>query len=72
MSNAEWLTYCCDYLNPVSQVLIIEAIQRYVNEILENKDEIMSEHKRSFITPEAIIQSAEDLKKALNEKHEEN
>jgi len=51
------------------QMMVITALEKYADQVLENRDEIKQQMKNSMIHPEAWIHTAEELKRALDNKY---
>ena len=50
------------YIQPISSLFVLEAIGRYADQVLENKEQLKEEMKMHIIQPELWIQIAEDWK----------
>ena len=72
-SNVEFLTELMDFAQtgPMVQMIIIEGITRYVDDILKDTDTTKKQMEKTFISGEAWIKSAREIKSALNEKYGE-
>ena len=65
----QFLTHICSYGHPLTPIFIMEWIRRGCEDVIKNKEEIIKENERNVISPEAWVECAELLKKALEEKH---
>ena len=72
MSNTEFIVWVCEHKNPLTQMMLLEAIRKYAREVLEHKEEILLAEERapmrSLIAPEAWICAAQDWLTALDER----
>jgi hypothetical protein len=62
-TNSEKVTEYLELGSPVRQALMMDAMQKQTQQILDHKDELRQSMRYSFINPDAWIQAAEDWQK---------
>ena len=72
LTTQQFLVHLCDYSHPLASIFITEWISRGCKDVIENKEELLKEEigKRSIISPEAWVECAEVLKKALEDRQQ--
>jgi len=65
----QFLSYLCSYGHPLTPIFIMEWIHRGCEDVIKNKATLIKENERCVVSPEAWVECAELLKKALKEKH---
>lgn len=62
-TNIERIVDFMERGNPLNQVFVIEALDRYAKEILANKEKVIEENQHSIIHPNSWIKCAEGWQK---------
>ena len=66
----QFLGHLCDYRHPLTSMFIMEWLNRGCLDVIKNKEEILKDtHPRSIVSPEAWVECAETLKKAMEERN---
>ena len=65
----QFLTHLCEYGHPLSAIFIMEWITRGYRDVIENEEELITRNKRSVVCPEAWVECAKELEKAMKEKN---
>ena len=69
LTITQFFTHLCNYRHPLASMFIMEWLSRGCRDVIKNKEEILKDtHPRSIVSPEAWVECAESLKKAMEER----
>ena len=68
MNNIQFVKKMMESGSPLNQVFVIEAIAKYSEQVLSNKESLRQSMKDSLVHPEAWIGCAEHTLKLINER----
>jgi hypothetical protein len=70
LNNAEFVRDFMNYGSPIQQIWLMEAVNKYSEQCIGNKDELIALMEYGLISGEAWVAAAEEWQKRWNENYQ--